>query len=515
MADLPILTIMTFVPALAALLIALIPAQFENVIKQVALSAAVLIAIPAVWLFFAFEDPAAGELAFHESIPWVQQFRIRYEMGIDGIALVMVVLTALLTPLAMLCSWHAIKEQVKGFFAAMLLLECGMIGVFCAADLFLFYVFWELMLMPMALMIGIWGGPNRVYAAVKFVIYTLAGSLLMFVAILYSYGVAAEAIGVPTFNIIQLQNTLPGAIEADVQWWLFAAFALSFAIKVPMFPFHTWLPDAHVQAPTAGSVILAGVLLKMGAYGFLRFGIPFFPMAAAWFAPLFIALSVIGILYGSLMALAQDDIKKLIAYSSVAHLGFVTLGIFSGSVMAAQGGVMQMVNHGISTGALFLLVGVIYERTHTRGVNDFGGLAKTMPIYATIFLIITLASIGLPGTNGFVGEFLVLNGTYQNHPFAAALAGLGVILAAGYMLTMYRNVFFGKVPDKWADLKDMSFLEGVTLVPLVIACIWLGVLPNHVLHKTEASVTQVVQVLTVATAKLEADRKAEEVADAR
>jgi len=505
---------MTFAPAVAALIIALIPDSMGNLIKQVALSVAVLVMIPACWLFFAFEAPAVGELAFYENLPWISTFRIRYEMGLDGISLVMVVLTAILTPLAMLCSWTAIREQVKGFFIAMLLLETGMIGVFCAADLFLFYVFWELMLLPMALMIGIWGGPNRVYAAVKFVIYTMAGSLLMFVAILYCYAVAAEANGTPTFNIVALQNTLPAIIAPDIQWWLFAAFALSFAIKVPMFPFHTWLPDAHVQAPTAGSVILAGVLLKMGAYGFLRFGIPFFPMAAAWFAPLFIALSVIGILYGSLMALAQDDIKKLIAYSSVAHLGFVTLGIFSGSVMAAQGGVMQMVNHGISTGALFLLVGVIYERTHTRGVNDFGGLAKTMPIYAVIFLTITLASIGLPGTNGFVGEFLVLNGTFQNHPFAAAMAGLGVILAAGYMLTMYRNVFFGEVPEKWEGLPDVNPLELVTLVPLVIGCIWLGVLPNHVLHKTEGSVTHVVEILVDATATLEAERKAEEVADA-
>jgi NADH-quinone oxidoreductase subunit M len=341
----------------------------------------------------------------------------------------------------------------------------------------------------MYLLIGIWGGPRRVYAAVKFIVYTIVGSVLMLAAIIYCYWRTG------TFDI----QTLPGALRAlplGAQMWLFLAFALSFAIKVPIFPFHTWLPDAHVEAPTAGSVVLAGVLLKMGAYGFLRFAIPFFPEAAREFTPLVIALAVIGIVYGSLMSMAQSDMKKLIAYSSVAHLGFVMLGIFSGSVAGAQGGVLQMVNHGLSTGALFLLVGIIYEKTHKRGLDDFGGMAKVMPVYATFFMIATLSSIGLPGLNGFVGEFLVLFGSFQNHPVAAAIAATGVVLGAVYMLKLYRDVFFGPVtmPER-EKTGDLGRREWGYLLPITAGIVLLGVVPNVVLSKTEKPVTGIVQVL--------------------
>jgi NADH-quinone oxidoreductase subunit M len=492
----PYLSLVTFLPALAGVGLSLVPKESAGVIKGVTLATTLVVFALSLALLAAFEPPAPPSLMFEEDLAWIEPFHIRYHVGIDGIALVMMVLTGLLAPLAVLCSWNAVKLRPKGFFLALLFLETGMMGVFCAADLFLFYVFWEVMLLPMALMIGIWGGPRRVYASIKFVIYTMAGSLLMFVAILFCYFMSGQAPGGPTFEIAALQDILPAQLDHTAQTWLFLAFALSFAIKVPMFPFHTWLPDAHVEAPTAGSVILAGVLLKMGSYGFLRFAIPFFPEAAVAFAPVMVVLSVIGILYGSFMSMAQTDIKKLIAYSSVAHLGFVMLGIFSGNVGAAQGGVLQMVNHGVSTGALFLLVGVIYERTHTRGVNDFGGLAKVMPVYAVLFLIVTLSSIGLPGLNGFVGEFLVLNGTFQVYPLAAGLAALGVVLGAVYMLTLYRNVFFGKLSrPEYAKLPDPTPLELLTLLPLVALIFGLGVLPNRLLALTEAPVAHVMQDL--------------------
>jgi NADH-quinone oxidoreductase subunit M len=443
----------------------------------------------------AFRPPAGSGLALVENHAWIEAFSIRYSLGVDGIALLMIALTGLVMPLAVGASWTSVTDRPKGFFLALLFLESGMMGVFAAADLFLFYVFWELMLVPMALLIGVWGGKNRVAASVKFVLYTLFGSLLMFVAILYCYGVAASA-GTPTFDIASLADILPARVEGRVEVLLFWAFALSFAIKVPMFPVHTWLPDAHTEAPTAGSVILAGVLLKMGTYGFLRFAIPFFPWAAQWSTPAILALSAAGIVFGSFMCMVQTDIKRLVAYSSVAHLGFVMLGIFSGTVVGAQGGVLQMINHGISTGALFLLVGVVYERAHTRGVTDFGGLAKTMPIYAVIFLIVTLSSIGLPGTNGFVGEFLILLGTWQRYPVASAVGALGVVLGAVYMLTLYRNIFFGKARDpRRAAMPEPNLVEMATLVPLVVLIFAIGFYPNPLLTLTEAPVRRVVEQL--------------------
>jgi NADH-quinone oxidoreductase subunit M len=491
MGDLPYLSLLTFVPAVAALVLAFVPN--DRVVKIGAFVTSLVVLVLAFGMLGAFVPEAAPKLSLVEDHMWIRQLNIHYRMGVDGIAVTMIVLTALLMPLAIVASWESITRRPKGFFLSLLLLQSGMMGVFSAADLILFYVFWEIMLLPMALLIGVWGGPRRIYASIKFVLYTMAGSLLMFLAIIYSWQHSGPGLG--TFEIVALQRILPVAITPAMQMWLFAAFALSFAIKVPMFPFHTWLPDAHVEAPTAGSVILAGVLLKMGTYGFLRFAIPFFPAAAIAHTPLIMALSAIGIVYGSLMSMAQTDIKKLIAYSSVAHLGFVMLGIFSGTIEGAQGGVMQMINHGISTGALFLLVGVIYERAHTRGVKDFGGLASVMPVYATLFLIVTLSSIGLPGLNGFVGEFLVLLGTFQTWPVAAAVGALGVVLGAVYMLTLYRNVFFGPVNEKWKDLPDMTGVELATLAPLILLAFGIGLMPGPVLQLTEGPVAHVMKSL--------------------
>ena len=486
----PLLTLITFLPALAGLLLAPLKTEKGAVVRWVALGVSILVLGLAGWLWVAF-DPKGDAIQFRESHVWVKSVflspPINYTVGIDGISLAMVALTAFLMPLAICASRH----QPKGFIIALLFLETGMMGAFVALDLFLFYVFWEGMLIPMYLLIGIWGGPRRIYASVKFILYTIVGSVLMLAAILY---VATQA---KTFDVIALQDKLPGMHTiTQAQAWLFLAFAVSFAIKVPLFPFHTWLPDAHVEAPTAGSVILAGVLLKMGTYGFLRFAIPFFPQAAQQFTPLIVALSTIGIIYGSLMAMAQSDIKKLVAYSSVAHLGFCMLGIFSGTLQGAQGGVLQMVNHGLSTGALFLLVGVIYEKTHRRGVDDFGGMAKIMPVYATLFMIVTLSSIGLPGLNGFVGEFLVLFGSFPYHPTATAFASLGVVLGAVYMLKLYRDVFFGPVtrPER-EKIGDVERSDLGYLLPIIALIIVLGILPNLVLSKTERAVSGVVKNL--------------------
>jgi NADH-quinone oxidoreductase subunit M len=496
----PYLSMLIFLPAIGALVLAFVPGERE--VKGGALATSALVFAISLAMAWQFVPPAPGELAFVEDHAWVPGLNIRYQLGIDGIALVMIVLTALLMPLAILCSWDSVHANAgngtKGFFLSLLLLETGMVGVFAAADLFLFYVFWEVMLLPMALLIGIWGGPRRIYASVKFVLYTMAGSLLMFVAILYCYWHSGDAAGVRTMEIFALQDALPLNVGLPAQYWLFAAFALSFAIKVPMFPFHTWLPDAHVEAPTAGSVVLAGVLLKMGSYGFLRFAIPFFPDAAVAFAEPIVWVSAIGIVYGSLMSMAQTDIKKLVAYSSVAHLGFVMLGIFSFTIEGAQGGVLQMVNHGISTGALFLLIGVIYDRTHTRGIRDFGGLASVMPVYATVFLIMTLSSIGLPGLNGFVGEFLILVGAFQTWPLATAVGATGVVLGAVYMLTLYRNMFFGPVSEaRWRNLPDLTPMELTTLVPLVVLAVVLGLFPGPLLAVTEGPVARVVEDLVL------------------
>ncbi|MBA2319653.1 MAG: NADH-quinone oxidoreductase subunit M [Deltaproteobacteria bacterium] len=495
MADLPILSCLIAIPAVAGVLLAFVPPTDARWFRYGALVVTLIeLALCGVAIAM-FVPPVGSALALVEDHAWIEAFSIRYSLGVDGIALLMIALTGLILPMAVGASWTSIVDRPKGFFLALLFLESGMMGVFAAADLFLFYTFWEVMLIPMALLIGVWGGKNRVAASVKFVLYTLFGSLLMFVAILYVYGVSLQA-GTPTFDIATLAEILPARVDGWVEVLLFWAFALAFAVKVPMFPVHTWLPDAHTEAPTAGSVILAGVLLKMGTYGFLRFAIPFFPWAAQWSTPAILALSAIGIVFGSFMCMVQTDIKRLVAYSSVAHLGFVMLGLFSGTVVGAQGGVLQMINHGISTGALFLLVGVLYERAHTRGVTDFGGLARTMPIYAVTFLIVTLSSIGLPGTNGFVGEFLILLGTWQRYPVAAAVGALGVVLGAVYMLTLYRNLFFGKARNpKFASFPEPNLVETATLVPLVCLIFLIGFFPNPLLVLTEAPVQRIVDRL--------------------
>jgi NADH-quinone oxidoreductase subunit M len=481
----PVLSLITFLPAAAGLLLAPLKPERTGIVRLTAMLASLVVLGLSAWVYVTFDGAPKG---FTEDLEWVRALNIRYTVEVDGISAPLVLLTAFLMPLAVACSWR----QPKGFLVALLFLETGMMGAFVAQDLFLFYVFWEAMLIPMYFLIGIWGGPRRIYAAVKFILYTIAGSVLMLAAILYCY---AKAEG--SFDVLQMPGRLAAAgIPESTQRILFLAFAVSFAIKVPMFPFHTWLPDAHVEAPTAGSVILAGVLLKMGAYGFLRFAIPFFPGAAVYFTPHIVFLSVVGILYGAAMAMAQSDIKKLVAYSSVSHLGFVMLGIFSGTVAGAQGGMLQMLNHGLSTGALFLLVGVIYDRTHRRGVDDFGGMAKVMPRYAAVFMIVTLSSIGLPGLNGFVGEFLVLFGAFRHHPVATAFAALGVVLGAIYMLKLYRDVFWGPVtlPER-EKVGDVGKAELATLAPVLALIVLLGVLPNLVLSKTEPAIRSVVQKL--------------------
>jgi len=380
-----------------------------------------------------------------------------------------------------LSSWKYIAKRIKEYYVTILLLQMAMIGVFCATDLFLFYLFWEAMLIPMCLIIGVWGGPRRIYATLKFFVYTMAGSVLMLIAILYLYFMGGE-----TFNLFVL---LQSDIAPQVQVFLFLAFALAFAIKVPMFPFHTWLPDAHVEAPTAGSVILAGVLLKMGTYGFLRFAMGLFPYAAFKFTPVFMWLAVIGIIYGALVAMMQKDIKKLVAYSSVSHLGFVMLGLFAMTYQSVSGGVLQMINHGLSTGALFLMVGILYERRHTRMIADYGGIAKTIPAFSVIFMIVTLSSIGLPGTNGFIGEFQILIGTFGVYPWLAILASTGVIFAACYMLWMFQRVFFNKITkEENKKIEDLNRREWIYLLPIILFIFWIGLYPKTFQDKINPSV---------------------------
>jgi len=453
---------------------------------------------------FARFDPTAIGFQHVEHSPWIADWGIHYHVGIDGISLLLVVLTAFLMPIVLLASWNDITRQIKSYVFFMLFLETGMLGAFVSLNLFLFYVFWELMLIPMYFIIGIWGGPRRIYAAVKFFLFTMFGSLLMLIAMLVVYYLYAQQFGEPTFDLVAPPwSDKPGLLDAVIpvagvwwqtQTWLFAAFALAFAIKVPMVPLHTWLPDAHVEAPTAGSVVLAGVLLKMGTYGFLRFALPLFPEAAVAFAPWMLGLSLVGIIYGSLVAMVQPDIKKLVAYSSVAHLGFVMLGMFALNAQGMSGSVLQMVNHGLSTGALFLLVGMLYERRHTRLIADFGGVARPMPVFACFFGIVTMSSIGLPLLNGFVGEFLILLGTFLASPWLAVAATSGVVLAAAYMLWMYRRVMFGPVENEEnRGLIDLDLREKLVLVAMVVPIFWIGIHPETFLRRIEPSVIELIE----------------------
>ena len=482
MSDFPLITWMIFLPLAGGLALVFVNDASEEGRRRVRLiSMAFVLAAFAIsaWIYAGFRENA--EMQFTEKAAWIPQFGISYHVGLDGISLPLVLLTTFLTPIAVLFSWQDVDRRVRLYYMSILFLETGMLGVFVALDFFLFYVFWEGMLIPMYLIIGVWGGARRIYAAVKFFLYTMAGSVLMLVAILWLY----FATGAKTFDIL---THLSDPVDHALQGWLFAAFALSFAIKVPVFPFHTWLPDAHVEAPTAGSVILAGVLLKMGTYGLMRLAMPLFPEAAREFAPAIMVLAVIGIVYGALVAMVQDDMKKLVAYSSVSHLGFVVLGLFSFTLLGATGSVIQMVNHGVSTGALFLIVGMIYSRRHTRMIADFGGIARVMPVFSVFFVIAALSSIGLPGLNGFVGEFTILAGAFAPHPVFTIVAASGVVLAAVYMLWMLQRVLFNGNPSAAnLGLRDLSARECCVLVPLVALMFGLGLYPRPILKTIEPS----------------------------
>ncbi|HBA59917.1 MAG TPA: Fe-S-binding domain-containing protein [Elusimicrobia bacterium] len=472
------LSALILLPAAAALALLAVPERNGALLKNLALLASVLVFAVSVRLYLGF-DPSLAAMQFQLDRPWLPAYGIHYYLGIDGISLLMILLTTLLTPIAILASFNYIKEAQRAYYICLLFLEASMIGVFAALDLFAFYLFWEGMLIPMYFLIGVWGGPRRIYAALKFFIYTMAGSVLMLVAILWLVSARHAIDGVWTFSIPALYGT---PLEHQAQFWLFAAFALAFAVKVPLFPFHTWLPDAHVEAPTAGSVLLAGVLLKMGVYGYLRLAVPLFPQGAAEFAPWLAVLGVTGIIYGSLVAWTQRDMKKLVAYSSVAHLGIVILGVMAFEPAAVAGAVLQMVNHGLSTGALFLLVGVLYERRHTRMIEDYGGLAKSMPMFSVVLMIVMLSSIGLPGLNGFVGEALILFGSFKVYPWLAGAAVAGVILSAVYMLGMYQAAVFGPLRHTENKiLPDLSVREWLYLAPLLLFIVLIGVRPNPLL----------------------------------
>lgn len=486
-----ILSLITFLPAAGAAVIFFLPKTMGKAMKWTALAFSTLSFLLSVHLFLLFDGTQSG-MQFVQQAKWLVfgDFHINYRLGVDGVSILLVMLTTFLTPIVLLSGWETIKDRLKEYYAFMLALETGMLGVFLSLDLVLFYIFWEIMLIPMYFIIGIWGGPRRIYAAVKFFIYTMVGSVLMLLGIIFLYT------QYKTLDITQLASMIN--LPLDTEKWLFAAFFLAFAIKVPIFPLHTWLPDAHVEAPTPGSVILAGVLLKMGTYGLLRFCIGFFPKSAYYFKTPIAILAVIGITYGALVSLIQRDMKKLVAYSSVSHLGFVVLGLFAANTIGIQGGIIQMINHGLSTGGLFLIVGMLYERRHTRQIAEFGGVSKVMPVFAVVFMITALSSLGLPGLNGFVGEFNILLGSfksifYDNVVFAI-IAGTGVILAAAYILWWFKRVMFGPVTNEEnRKLKDLSARELVYIIPVLILIIWIGVHPMTFMSKTEATVTKMVE----------------------
>ena len=487
-----VLSWIIWLPIVVAILLAFMPKSAANAIKGIGLFTSLATFAISLTILQQFQDGVAG-FQLVESRSWIPQWGIRYALGIDGISLWLVLLTTLLTPVVLLSSWNAVHKHPKEYVISFLIMEAAMIGVFVATDLLVFYVFFELTLLPMYLVIGVWGGANRIYAAIKFFLFTIAGSLLMLLGIIYLAFLAYHRSGVPDFSI---ENLYGVTIAPHTQAWLFAAFALAFAIKVPLFPLHTWLPDAHVEAPTGGSIILAGVMLKMGTYGFLRFCLPLFPDASVRHANLMITLAVIGVIYGALVAWVQPDMKKLVAYSSVSPLGFCVLGIFALTQTSIEGSILQMVNHGISTGALFLLVGVIYERRHTRLLADYGGIARTMPLYATLFVIAMLSSVGLPGLNGFIGEFLILAGSFKTHPTAAVIAATGVILAAIYLLWLVQRVFFGPVVNEEnKQIREIAWNEVAAMVPLIVMMVWIGVHPNTFLHKMTPSVQRLLTVV--------------------
>lgn len=486
MTSFPILSLMTFLPLLGALLLMVLRGAETSVARSarfVALFTTLATFAVSIYMYVCF-DKSSADFQMVEQYTWLPGFNIAYKMGVDGISVFFILLSTLLTPICILASWESIKTRVREYMIAFLLLETMMLGMFAALDLVLFYVFFEGVLLPMFVIIGVWGGKRRVYAAFKFFLYTLLGSVLMLIAILALYH---------QFNTTDIPTLMQAAVPLGMQKWVFLAFLASFAVKVPMWPLHTWLPDAHVEAPTAGSVILAGVLLKMGGYGFLRLSLPILPQASEYFTPLMFSLSVIAIIYTSLVALAQEDMKKLIAYSSVAHMGFVTLGIFSVNTQGLQGAMFQMLSHGIVSAALFLCVGIVYDRLHTREIARYGGLVKNMPRYATVFMIFMLASVGLPGTSGFVGEFLVLIGVYQVNTLATFLAATGVVLGAAYMLYLYKRVVFGELTK--ADVKampDINFREIAIFTPLLALVFWMGIYPSSFLNPMAPALEKVI-----------------------
>ncbi|MBT6118354.1 MAG: NADH-quinone oxidoreductase subunit M [Rhodospirillaceae bacterium] len=482
MQDIPILSVVTFLPLVGALLVLVIRGEEADVARNarwVALWTSLFTFVASLYIWFGFERGVAG-FQFEEQVAWLPDFNISYHMGVDGISMPFVLLATLLTPICILSSWEAIQTRVREYMIAFLVLETLMVGTFSALDLFAFYMFFEGVLIPMFLIIGIWGGPRRVYSAFKFFLYTLLGSVLMLLAMLAIYFEAGTS-DIPALMAYEFPS--------GMQTWLWLAFFASFAVKVPMWPVHTWLPDAHVEAPTAGSVILAGVLLKFGGYGFLRFSVPMFPLATDFFLPVVFALSIVAVIYTSLVALAQEDMKKLIAYSSVAHMGFVTIGIFALNLQAVEGAIIQMLSHGVVSAALFLVVGVIYDRIHSRRIDRYGGLVHRMPLYAFVFMVFMLASVGLPGTSGFIGEFLVMVGVFQVSTWAAALIALGMVLGAAYMLWLYRRVIFGKLTK--ADLMEITDLnrrEILIFAPLLAIVLWMGIYPTSFIEVMEPSV---------------------------
>jgi NADH-quinone oxidoreductase subunit M len=485
------LTALTFLPLVWAALGMLLPTKMA---KHWAFAGSLLVFLLSIKLYLGY-DPAGAEFQFAEAAEWIPGLGVKYSVGMDGISMWLLLLTTFLSPLVILASYHGVEEREKGYYTLLLALQTGMMGAFIAMDTFLFYVFWEAMLIPMYFLIGIWGGKDRIYAAMKFFIFTMVGSLLMLVAIFFLAYQHKLQFGSYSTALLDLYKVkLDGSGYFSTQSLLFLAFALAFAIKVPLFPLHTWLPDAHTQAPTAGSVILAGVLLKMGGYGFIRFAFPLFPQAVATYQHTFLVLGTIAIVYGAWVAMVQPDMKRLVAYSSVSHMGYVVIGLFSLNAIGASGAVYQMLNHGISTPALFLLVGMLYERRHTKEIKEFGGITKVMPLFAVAFMIATLSSVALPGTNGFVGEFLILLGAWKANPGLAALATTGVIFGAVYMLWMFQRVMFGPVTNpENKKLKDLSGREIAVLAPLMLAIVFMGVAPNFFFQKMDVSIAKLLE----------------------
>ena len=487
-AEFPLLSLILLVPLVGAIILLFVDRRRDDTIRWIAnivASLGFLVSLP-LWFWY---DSANPDWQFVERAPWIPSIGAEYFLGVDGFSSLLVLLTTLMGMIAILSSWTAITERVKEYYIFLLLLQTGMIGAFITLDFLLFFLFWEVMLVPMYFLIGIWGSDNRLYSAIKFFLYTLVGSVVMLLGILAVYFYQYSVTGVYTFDVTQFHEL---NMPVDLQWWVFLAFFLGFAVKVPMFPFHTWLPDAHTDAPTAGSVILAAVLLKMGTYGFIRFSLPILPDATVSFVPLIAGLSIVGIIYGALVALSQSDWKRLVAYSSVSHMGLVMLGMFALTPVGITGSIIQQINHGISTGALFLIVGIVYERRHTREISEYGGLSKTMPVFAAVFLIMTMSSIGLPTLNGFIGEILILQGVFVVSKWWAAVAATGIVLGAAYMLWLYQRTMFGTIDNpKNEGLADLNMRELATFVPLIILAVWIGLYPSPFLRRLETSVERV------------------------